>query len=233
MVSIATVAEIGALLGDPARVNMMVALLDGRSRTARELADAAGVSPQTASSHLGKLLAANMLRVNRQGRHRYHCIASTEIARLIEQMHLAGATLAERRTRPSGPRDPAMRRLRSCYDHLAGEVAVEICEQLIRTGDHIPGDATLTAKGSALLDSIGVQLHGLDRGRRHFCRTCLDWSERRPHVSGAVGAALLLRLKELGWVRAWPSGRSLDLTRSGERGLEQAFGIPGRPTATV
>jgi DNA-binding transcriptional ArsR family regulator len=225
MVSISTVAEIGSLLGDPARVNMMIALIDGRSRTARELADAAGITPQTASSHLGKLHAAGMIQVDRQGRHHYHRIASSEVARLIEQMHIAGSALAERRSAKHGPRDPAMRKLRSCYDHLAGEIAVELCDRLVRTGDHIPGDATVTRDGSALLAAIGVQVDQLDRGRRHFCRTCLDWSERRPHLSGTVGAVLLQQLKDLGWVRQRPAGRTLDLTRAGERGLEQAFGI--------
>jgi DNA-binding transcriptional ArsR family regulator len=229
MVNVSNVAEIGSLLGDPARVNMMIALIDGRSKTAGELADAAGVSPQTASSHLAKLRAAGMIELDRQGRHHYHRLASPEVARLIEQMHVAGATLADGQRRTHGPRDPAMRTLRSCYDHLAGSVAVEICGQLIPAGGQVPGDTVITSRGSALLAAIGIQVEQIERGRRHFCRTCLDWSERRPHLSGAVGAALLERLKDLSWVRQRSSARTLDLTPAGERGLREAFGLNFNP----
>src|SRR5438045_4618484 len=125
MVTTSTVAEIGSLLGDPARVNMMIALLDGRAWTARELADVAGVSPQTASSHLGKLTAAQLVRVDRQGRHRYHRLASSEVARLLEQMHVAGAALTSNRSRAPGPREQEMRELRSCHDPLARRSRVQ------------------------------------------------------------------------------------------------------------
>jgi hypothetical protein len=204
---------------------MMIAMIDGGSRTARELADTAGITPQTASSHLAKLQAAGMIQVARQGRHHYHRIASPEVARLIEQMHVAGSTMAQRASPKPGPRDPAMRRLRSCYDHLAGEIAVELCTRLIAAGDQFPGDALVTPEGWALLENIGLQPGQIDAGRRSFCRTCLDWSERRLHVSGAVGAALLQRFKDLGWVRPRSTGRTLELTRAGEHGLEQTFGI--------
>ncbi|HEX3423041.1 MAG TPA: winged helix-turn-helix domain-containing protein [Sphingomicrobium sp.] len=223
MVSTAAVAEIGSLLGDPARVNMMVALLDGRAWTARELADAAGVSPQTASSHLGKLVAAELVKLDRQGRHHYHRLASSETARLLEQMHLAGA--AARRSRVSGPKDLQMRELRSCYDHLAGRIAVEISDRILDENDSVAGAAQLSPEGVSLLKRIGIELDQLRSGRRAVCRVCLDWSERRPHVAGAVGAAILSRLKILGWVKTRPSGRSLILTAAGERGVGEVFGI--------
>jgi DNA-binding transcriptional ArsR family regulator len=225
MVSTATVAEIGSLLGDPARVNMMIALLDGRAWTASELADVGGVTPQTASSHLGKLTAAQLIRVDQQGRHRYHRIASPEVAQLLEQMHVAGASLAAGRLPTAGPRDRDMRELRSCYDHLAGRIAVELGERLLDETGPAPAEARLTADAVSLLGQLGVDLQALEAGRRTLCRACLDWSERRPHVAGAVGAAILDRMKALGWVKPRPSGRTLILTATGERGFDELFGI--------
>jgi DNA-binding transcriptional ArsR family regulator len=221
MVTTATVAEIGSLLGDPARVNMMIALLDGRAWTARELADAGGVSPQTASSHLGKLAAAQLVRVERQGRHRYHRLASVEVARLLEQMHVAGAALTTLGSRVPGPKDQEMRELRSCYDHLAGRIAVELSDRII-TGS---GETRVTVHGASLLEKIGIDVGTLKSGRRVLCRACIDWSERRPHVAGAVGAAILDRLKGLGWVKPRAGGRTLILTATGERGFREVFGI--------
>lgn len=225
MIGTSTVAEIGSLLGDPARVNMMIALLDGRAHTARELATAAGVSPQTASSHLAKLTDARMVIVHRRGRHRFHRLASTEVAELMEQMHVAGAALAERRTRTSGPKDPAMRELRSCYDHLAGRVAVELSERILDSDDRRPDEPSLTVAGDALLRGIGIDLEAVAGGRRPFCRACMDWSERKAHVGGALGAAILTRFWELGWVRPMPRSRALIISGAGERGLDDAFGI--------
>lgn len=223
MVSTAAVAEIGSLLGDPARVNMMIALLDGRAWTARELADVAGVSPQTASSHLSKLIAAELVKLNCQGRHHYHRLASSDVARLLEQMHLAGA--AARRSRVTGPKDLQMRELRSCYDHLAGRIAVELSSRIIDEDNSEAGAAHVSEEGEALLEKIGIDLHQLQSGKRAVCRVCVDWSERRPHVAGAVGAAILSRMKTLGWVRQRPIGRSLILTAAGERGVSEVFGI--------
>lgn len=221
MVTTSTVAEIGSLLGDPARVNMMIALLDDRAKTAKELADAASVTPQTASSHLAKLVAAEFVTVERQGRHRYHRLASPDVAHLLEQMHVAGAVLDGRRRRRPGPADPAMRRLRSCYDHLAGQIAVELSESLTASGR----DFNLTEEGAGRLQQIGLDLHGLKAGRRPFCKPCLDWSERRPHIAGGVGAAILTRFKDLGWVRPRDRDRTMNLTAAGERGLRDIFGI--------
>jgi len=224
LVSTSTVAEIGSLLGDPARVNMMIALLDGRARTARELADAAGVSPQTASSHLSKLAAARMVVVDQQGRHRYHRMASGEVAQLMEQMHVAGAALAATRPLRTGPKDPMMRELRSCYDHLAGRVAVEISGRLLRDPAGT-GTVQLSNEAAPLLARLGIDLDSLTQGRRTLCRACLDWSERRPHIAGAVGAALLQRFRDLGWMRPRHANRTLILTATGEKGLAELFGI--------
>lgn len=223
MVSTTAVAEIGSLLGDPARVNMMIALLDGRAWTARELADAAGVSPQTASSHLGKLVAARLVEVSCQGRHHYHRLASSDVAALLEQMHVAGA--AARQARMSGPKDQQMREIRSCYDHLAGRIAVELGSRIMQADASSSATSRLTPQGAALLEQIGIDLAALRRGRRAMCRVCIDWSERRPHVAGAVGAALLQRFRSLNWVMPRSAGRSLIVTAAGERGLKDVFGI--------
>jgi len=224
MVTTSTVAEIGSLLGDPARVNMMIALLDGRARTARELADAGGVSAQTASSHLAKLVTARMVFVEKQGRHRYHRIMNPEVAQLMEQMHVAGSALAASRTFDAGPRDPDMRELRSCYDHLAGRIAVEIGDRLFQD-PNANGAAELSVEARSLLGALGLDLERLARGPRTFCRACLDWSERRPHIAGAVGAAILDRFHELGWVKSRETNRSLILTATGELGLAELFAI--------
>jgi len=225
MLGTSTVAEVGSSLGDPARVNMMIALLDGRAHTARELATAAGVLPQTASSHLAKLANAKMVTVDRQGRHRHHGLATSKVAELLEQMHLAGAALAASRPRISGPKDPAMRELRSCYDHLAGRIAVELSEQLVRNDASGAREPPLTVEGDSRLRAIGINLGAIANGRRPLFRACIDWSERRPHIAGVLGAAILCRFRELGWVRAMPTCRGLILTATGERGLNDVFGI--------
>lgn len=225
MVTTATIAEIGALLGDPARVNMMIALLDGRARTGRELAEVAGVTPQTASSHLHKLIAASMVDAIRQGRHRYHRLASTDVARLLEQMHVAGASLGAMSSRSKGPRDTAMREARSCYDHLAGRIAVEISCNLLGDGPQPEKPVRLLPRGIAMLETIGIDVTKVAESKRCFCRACIDWSERRPHVAGAVGAAMLQAMVERGWLLRRSATRALSISATGERGFKQVFGI--------
>lgn len=225
MPSTSKIAEIGALLGDPARVNMMIALMDGRSLTARELSDAAGVTPQTASSHLAKLVRAGLLGAEQQGRHRYHRLASREVAQLLEQMHVAGASIAILKTPRTGPADRAMRELRSCYDHLAGRIAVEIASAVLLTSDAHERSPALSPSGEAVLEQLGLDLAALRQGRRRFCRSCLDWSERKPHIAGSLGAALLDRLENLDWFKRRQGSRSLVLTGAGRRGLFNSFGI--------
>lgn len=221
MVTTTAIAEIGAVLGDPARAAMLVAMLDGRSRTARELADIAGVAPQTASSHLNRLVSAGMVAVNPQGRHRYHRLASPDVATLLEQMHVAGSALARPPARATGPRDPAMREARSCYDHLAGRIAVEIGAMLL-DGASEPG---LSPRGAAMLETIGIDLTRVAQGTRCFCRACLDWSERRPHVAGAVGAAMLHKMLDTGWLHRRGDTRALLVSAAGEQGFKRYFGI--------
>jgi len=221
-VTITTIAELGSLIGDPGRANMLIALLDGRALTARELADRAGVTPQTASGHLGRLLAAGMIRMERQGRHHYHRLASPDVARMLEAMHVAGATIADgRRIVRTGPRDAAMREARSCYDHLAGRLAVALASALTDDADTV----TLSAEGEGRLRAWGVDLDSAHAARRPFCRPCLDWSERRPHLAGAIGAAILDHSLALGWLRRRQASRALTVTPAGQRGYQDRFGL--------
>ncbi len=221
-------AEIGALIGDPGRANMLDALLDGRALTARELAECAGVAPQTASGHLAQLIDAGLVRMERQGRHRYHRLASAEVARLLEHVaqFVAGAGSTPRHSVRTGPRDLALRMARTCYDHFAGRLGVGIADALLARG-YIELDAdggTVTDAGQDFLHGFGVAARLGKRPRRLFCRPCLDWSERRPHLAGALGIAIACRCFELEWVRR-TSTRAVTITAAGQRGLRETFGI--------
>ncbi|MBP0492599.1 ArsR/SmtB family transcription factor [Pararoseomonas indoligenes] len=226
MVSTSALAETAAALGEPARVAMLGALMDGRALTAGELAAVAGVAPTTASGHLSRLLEAGLLAVERQGRHRYHRLASPEVARVLEGlMALSAARPAPRRALRTGPRDAALREARTCYDHLAGRLAVGMADAMVARGQIqlSPDGGALTDAGADFLQGLGVPVP-VARGRP-FCRPCLDWSERRPHLAGALGAALCLRCLDLGWMRRVPASRALDVTPAGRLGLRQAFGL--------
>jgi len=223
------IAAVGALVGDPARANMLAALVDGGALPASDLAYAAGVSPQTASWHLGNLAEGGLLAVERRGRHRYYRLASPLVARMLETVMTVAAT-GRPRYRPRSRLDDAMRAARTCYDHLAGRLGVALADalqehrQIVLTED----GGRVTEAGARLLDEFGVDLARFG-ARRTFCRPCLDWSERRPHLAGIVGAALAARAFELGWVRRLPEGRAVAVTPAGRRGFAERFGIEVAP----
>lgn len=228
MISGNALAETGALVGDPARANILLALMGGRALTAGELAWHAGVSAQTTSGHLAKLVEARLVAVVWQGRHRYHRLASREVARTIEAMSSLAA-IGPQRHRPTGPRDAALRAARTCYDHLAGQLGVAIADHLIASGHldlcEADGVGGLSPGGVRYLrDEFGIALEP-EGGRRPLCRICLDWSERRPHLGGRVGAALRDRAIELGWIVLPPHTRAVTITEAGRTGFGQAFGI--------
>ncbi len=220
------IAEVAALIGDPARANMLCALMDGRAHTAAELAHVAGIGAPTASVHLARLVAGGLLSVEKQGRHRYFCLAGVEIADVLEALTALAPAVAPR-LRPTGPRDAAMRHCRTCYDHLAGAAAVAIAEACVARGWLTDGpDAfALTEDGVAGLAALGVDVRAARAGRRRFSPRCLDWSERRAHLGGALGAALLSALEARGWVGRVPRSRVARITLSGEAGLKAALDL--------
>ena len=231
MLTTSGLAEAASLIGDPARANMLTALIDGRALTAAELARAAGVTPQTASGHLAKLTSVGWLAVERQGRHRYHRLASPAVAHMLESiMSVAADTGARGRTVVVGPRDKAMRFARTCYDHLAGQVAVAMADRMVERGhvDLSPDGGVVSGEGAAFLRELGVDLDAAQAraGRGGlFCRPCLDWSERRPHIAGAVGAAICRTCFERNWVRRREATRAVTVTPAGEVALRRAFGF--------
>ncbi len=212
-----SIAPIAALAGDPARANMLAALLSGKALTASELAGEAGVTAQTASSHLAKLEAGGLVAVAAQGRHRYFRLAGPDVAEMLETMMGVAARTGHLRTRP-GPSDHAIRKARVCYDHLAGEMGVQLYDRLVALRHLAGGDAPrLTTRGEAFARDFGIDLAALDSGRRPLCRTCLDWSMRRHHLAGGLGAALLARFYDLKWARRDRATRAVHFTPAGEK----------------
>src|SRR5262249_5932968 len=220
------IAEIAALIGDPARATMVSALLDGRVLTAGELAYAAGITPQTTSTHLAKLTAAGVLSAIRSGRYRYFRLASPTVAEMIDG--LAAVALAKRpRYRPLSRQARALGAARICYDHLAGRLSVALTDSLV-AGKYVVLDddaAEITATGVRFFTALGIELPALRSARRRFCRLCLDWTERRPHIAGAVGAAITKRYFDLGWLTRVKRSQAVLVTPSGRRGFRKTFGI--------
>jgi DNA-binding transcriptional ArsR family regulator len=226
MQGVLEIAEVAALVGDPTRANILCALLDGRALTASELAYSAGVSPQTTSGHLAKLTDGKLLDVVKQGRHRYYRLAGPQVGRMLETI-MDVAISGPPRYRPRSSREEQLRRARTCYDHLAGQLGVGLAEQLCARGHVVLAaeGGEVTGSGAAFLTELGVDLAQARAGRRFFCRPCLDWTERRPHLGGAVGAALASRCFDLGWVERQRSSRGLVITPAGEEGLLEVFGL--------
>ena len=219
------IARIGALLGDPTRINILSALMGGQALTAGELAREAGVTPQTASSHLSRLVDGELLRQRKQGRCVYYALAGHEVAELMEVLDGLAIRAGLQRTRP-GPRDAAMRRARVCYDHLAGELGVAMLEGLTARGVIADRDGalSLTDPGEDFVRRFGLAPEDLRAGRRPLCKACLDWSERRSHMAGALGKALLDRIYALGWARRVEGGRTVSFTAPGLAAFERTFG---------
>ncbi|MCB1384407.1 MAG: winged helix-turn-helix transcriptional regulator [Nitratireductor sp.] len=218
------IALIGSLIGDPARANILTALMSGKALTASELAGEAGITLQTASSHLRKLEEARLLRQRKQGRHRYFSLADDDVGSLLEAMMGFAARRGLLRTR-TGPSDEALRRARICYDHLAGELGVALFNGLLGQG-HLREDGErvlLTASGAEAMSAFGIDVPALDGGRREVCKSCLDWSERRSHLAGSLGTALLDRFYELGWAGRAKNSRAIRFTVAGEKSLLERF----------
>ena len=225
----ADMVRVASLIGDPARSLMLCALMSGQALTAGELAMEGGVTKQTASSHFAKMLEGGLLAVEQQGRHRYYRLANAEVANLLETMITVFDGQSSRKTKP-GPRNENMRKARICYDHLAGEMAVTLMDSLLArsylTLEAQPTGTTplsLSLEGQKFFTDFGIDVQKLETAKRPVCRTCLDWSVRRPHLAGGLGAALLKRFFELGWAKRDGKTRHLTFTTKGEQAFFKTF----------
>lgn len=225
MISRYRLAEIAALFGDPTRAGIVTSLWDGRARPAGELARLAGVTPATASGHLARLVSGGVLRVEPRGRHRYFRLAGPGVADAIETL---GQLLLPRATSPqaNGALEP-LARARMCYDHVAGRLGVAITEALLarRLLRWREQALALAPAGRRWFERIGVDVGALERGRRPLLRGCLDWTERREHLGGSLGAGLAMHLLERDWIRRERGTRALLVTREGRNGLARTLGV--------
>jgi DNA-binding transcriptional ArsR family regulator len=220
------IAEIAALVGDPTRATIVSALLDGRALAASELAVAARITPQTASTHLAKLTEAGLLSVVRSGRHRHFRLASPAVLDMMEGI-VAIALEKRPRYRPLSRQARALSAARICYDHLAGRLSVDLTDAFVAREYVVVDDeaARITAAGIRFLTEFGIELPALRSTRRQLCRLCLDWTERRPHIAGALGAAITRRCFDLGWIERTTRSHAVVVTPAGRRGLQKTFGI--------
>ena len=223
------VARIAALVGDPARAGMLLALMAGRALTAKELATVARITPATGSRHLALLVDAGLLRVSPQGRHRYHQLASPDVARLLEGIMQLAAAGSSAPTLATGPRDPRMRFARTCYDHLAGRLAVALADRLVEERAVVIDDETavLTDRAPTVLASLGLDGIAPAQGssKRPACRPCLDWGERRMHLAGRLGTLLCSHTLQQGWLLQKADSRTLELTPRGATALRDWLGV--------
>jgi DNA-binding transcriptional ArsR family regulator len=226
------ISEVAALVGHPARANILCTLLDGRALTATELASAARLTAQTTSEHLAKLVTAQLLVPRKEGRHRYFRIAGKPVSLMLESI-MNVAELGPSRYQPRANGDEHHRRARLCYDHLAGQLGVGLTASLVGRGLVILGDEAgeVSTAGEKVLAELGVDFSSLNTQRRVFCRPCLDWTERHYHIGGALGAAIANRFFDLKWIERHPHSRALTITEVGLEGLRGQFDCDlGTPT---
>lgn len=221
------ISRIAALIGDPARANILTALMSGKALTATELAAEAGVTVQTASTHLAKLQGGGLIALRKSGRHKYFRLAGDDVGHVLEALMGLAAGAGHLRTR-TGPKDAALREARVCYNHLAGEKGIAMYRALLARGalSESGEDIVLTDQGAAFLQDFGIDVDRLSRGKAPLCRSCLDWSARQTHLAGSVGRALLARMQELGWVSRVEGTRILRFSGAGTRAFEETFSQP-------
>jgi DNA-binding transcriptional ArsR family regulator/predicted transcriptional regulator len=217
------IARVACTIGDPTRVRMLTLLMEGRALTAKELAHGTGIEPATASVHLGRLLADSLVHSRIQGRHKYFRLASADVARCIES--LMAIALPEKPTVAMAP--AAIHMARFCYDHLAGKLAVEITGALMakKLVEDVEREFQVSKKGERWLEAFGIDLVQLGRTRRTFAPLCLDWSERKDHIGGALGAAMARRMLEEGWIDRKQNSRVVRVTPKGKLQFKSTFGI--------
>jgi len=218
------IALIGSLIGEPARANMLSALMNGIALTATELAAVAGITAQTASTHLKKLEDGGLLKQRKQGRHRYYCLADDEVASVLEI--LAGLAQSKGHVRVrTGPKDPALRQARICYNHLAGEMGVQMYDSLVARKFVMLDDEalSLTDEGKSFVNQLGIDVENISKPRRVLCKPCLDWSVRRSHLAGTLGTSLLNRFFELGWAKRENGSRIIQFSNMGKSEFDLSF----------
>lgn len=220
------IARIAALIGDPARANILSALMSGKALTATELASEAGVTVQTASAHLAKLEVGGLTSVRKSGRHKYVSLRGPEVADVLEALMGLAAGAGHLRTR-TGPADGALRDARVCYNHLAGARGIAMFDAMVTRGDlQMLGEGiALTVQGAAFVRRFGVDFTALERGRAPLCRACLDWSARRTHLAGSLGRAMLSQIETLGWAKRQDGSRIVAFTPKGRAAFDQEFGL--------
>lgn len=220
------IVEVASLIGNSSRAAMLMCLLGGKALPASELARAARITPQTASSHLVKMVEGGMLSYESYGRHRYYRLANAEVGQALEALNAIALPKSIRSLRESD-QSKALHFARTCYDHIAGEVGVAVMDKMLEIGlvKEDGRDFVVTVDGAKWLADFGMDLDEIRRGRRQFARPCLDWSERRHHLAGALGAAITNRLFDLGWVERIPGGRAVRVTDDGFLGLDNELGV--------
>lgn len=221
------ISRLGSLIGDPARANMLTALMGGKALTASELAGEAGVTQQTASSHLSKLEDGGLIACRRQGRHKYFGLADESVARGLEVLMGMAAGAGHLRTR-TGPRNAELLEARVCYNHLAGSMGTRLFDHMVRSAFIELGQQglVLTPAGRRFAIGFGIDLMGLEQKRSPLCRECLDWSERRSHLAGSLGRAVLARIEDLGWARRDRSSRVVRFTEEGRKSFARLTSSP-------
>ncbi len=219
------ISMLASMIGDPARSSMLDALMDGRALTAKELAYYGGITPQTASSHLAKLARVGLISQERYGRNRYFRLASDRVAEALEAMMVLAADRQPRR--PSDSTLEQLRAARTCYDHLAGSLGVALTAAMVEQGWLVPTgrDFVVSPRGQSFLEKLGVDLAAARKLRRAFARQCLDWTERRVHLAGALGASIASLCLMRNWVVLSQEGRALQISPKGKRAFVANFGV--------
>jgi DNA-binding transcriptional ArsR family regulator len=219
-------ASVAMLIADQSRATMLSALLGGRALHAGELARRADISPQTASAHLAKLVEGGLIRMEKAGRHRYFTLSGAPVARALESLSLI-APVCPAHTAKSSFELRTIRRARTCYDHLAGALGVEVTNAMVARDYLRRRDSAyeVTTPGEGWFAEFGIDCARLRTQQRSFARACLDWSERRPHMAGALGAAFAERLFALGWIARVDRSRAIQVTSTGRRGLRRELGL--------
>ncbi|KRE49159.1 ArsR/SmtB family transcription factor [Paenibacillus sp. Soil724D2] len=220
------IVEVASLIGEPSRITILLNLLGGKSLPASELARFARITPQTASSHLSKMVEGGLLVHESYGRHKYYRLANAEVAYALEALQAIASPKPIRSLRESDQLR-ALRYARTCYDHIAGQIGVALTDRLLELGllQEAGKDFILSPAGKQRLERFGVEVEEDRKRRRHYARQCLDWSERRHHISGTLGAALTRRLFELRWIERLADSRAVRITPEGLQGLRDEFGV--------